>query len=55
MQRWICEGCGYVYDAKTGDPERGVRPGVPLEDLPEDWTCPVCRLGPESFSKEDEE
>ena len=29
--RYVCKICGYVYD---GD--------VPFEQLPEDWTCPVC-------------
>jgi len=34
--------CGYVYDPEVGDEEGGVPPGVPFEDLPDDWRCPLC-------------
>ena len=40
--------CGYVYD-----PEHGVKPGTPFEDLPEDWVCPKCGAEKEYFEKED--
>ncbi|MEA5051180.1 MAG: rubredoxin [Oscillospiraceae bacterium] len=32
---WVCRICGYVYDE--------AKEGVPFEQLPADWTCPVCR------------
>lgn len=50
--RYICPVCGYVYDPKTGDPEDGVKPGTPFEDIPEDWTCPVCGADKSKFQKE---
>lgn len=34
--------CGWVYDATVGDPEHGVPPGTPFENLPDDWACPNC-------------
>ncbi len=48
--RYICDVCGYIYDPAKGDPDNGVPPGTPFEDLPGDWVCPVCGAGKESFS-----
>ena len=42
MQQWICEPCGYIYDPEDGDPDGGIPPGTPFEDIPDDWGCPVC-------------
>lgn len=36
--------CGYVYDPAIGDPDSGIAPGTPFEEIPEDWVCPVCGL-----------
>jgi rubredoxin len=47
--RWVCTGCGYVYDPSKGDPDRDIPPDTPFEDLPEDWTCPLCYLPKEAF------
>ncbi|MFP4169191.1 MAG: rubredoxin [Desulfonatronovibrionaceae bacterium] len=52
MEKWICSICGYVYDPAEGDPESDIPAGTKFEDLPEDWVCPVCGAGKESFSKE---
>jgi len=41
--------CGYVYDPAIGDPDNGAAPGMPFENLPEDWTCPVCGLEKSAF------
>lgn len=40
--RYICANCGYIYDPEKGDPENGIPEGIPFEDLPEDWVCPLC-------------
>ncbi len=37
-----CSICGYDYDPKVGDPDRGIPPGTRFEDLPADWVCPIC-------------
>lgn len=37
-----CKPCGYVYDPAEHD-------NVAFEDLPEDWVCPICRLGKKVF------
>ena len=45
MKSYECEPCGYIYDPEAGDPDNGIAPGTPFENLPEDWVCPVCGLG----------
>lgn len=49
MQKYLCTVCGYVYDPEKGDPEHGVAPGTPWDQLPADWTCPECGAGKEEF------
>jgi len=41
----------YVYDPEIGDPENGVAPGTPWEEVPDDWLCPDCSLGKEFFER----
>ena len=42
MTKWKCSVCGQVYDPSEGDPEGGVAPGTPFDQVPDDWTCPEC-------------
>ena len=51
MKKYLCLPCGYIYDPAEGDPENGIFPGTPFEDLPEDWTCPACGVGKEHFEE----
>ncbi|MEC9488523.1 MAG: rubredoxin [Halanaerobium sp.] len=53
MDKYICDICGYVYDPEKGDPEDDVEPGTPFAEVPEDWVCPLCGVGKDSFTKED--
>jgi rubredoxin len=41
-KKWVCEMCGLIYDPEEGDPDSGIPPGTPFEDIPDDWTCPIC-------------
>ncbi len=42
--KYVCGVYGYLYDpAENGN--------VAFEDLPEDWTRPVCDVGKENFNK----
>jgi rubredoxin len=44
MKKYVCVICGYVYDpAENG--------GVAFEDLPADWTCPLCGVGKDQFNE----
>ena len=44
MKKYACKVCGYVYDPAEHD-------NVAFEDLPEDWTCPVCGVGKDQFEE----
>ncbi len=53
MKKYVCDVCGYVYDPEEGDPDNGVEPGTAFENLPDDWTCPVCGADKDQFSPEE--
>ncbi len=54
MKKYICTACEWVYDPSAGDPDGGIPPGVRFEDLPDDWTCPLCGMGKEEFAPVEE-
>ena len=39
--KYECTLCGYIYDEEVE--------GVKWEDLPDDWTCPLCGASKEDF------
>ena len=47
MIKYECEG--YIYDPAVGDPDAGIAPETAFEDIPDDWTCPICGLGKDVF------
>lgn len=49
MKKYRCIICDYIYDPAVGDPDNGVEPGTPFEDLPEDWVCPLCGVDASNF------
>lgn len=49
MKKYICTNCGYIYDPAKGDPENGIPPGTPFDEMAEDWTCPICYVGKDKF------
>jgi rubredoxin len=51
MDRYKCSVCGYVYDPGEGNPDNGVAPSTILEDIPDDWVCPVCGASKGEFEK----
>jgi len=40
--KYECVVCGHIYNPAEGDPDSGITPGTRFEDIPDDWTCPVC-------------
>ncbi len=48
-KRYICNGCGYMYDLEIGDPENDIAPGTPFTKLGDDWFCPECSEDKENF------
>lgn len=53
MKKYRCTVCGYVYDPAVGDPDSGVAAGTSFDDLPDDWSCPVCGADKGAFDPED--
>lgn len=39
--KYVCSICGYVYEGE-----------IPFEELPEDYTCPICRQPKSVFKKQ---
>lgn len=52
MKKYVCPTCGYVYDPAVGDPDAGIAPGTPFEELPESWQCPLCAVPKSEFTEE---
>lgn len=52
--KYVCDVCGWTYDEEAGAPEEGIAPGTKWEDVPEDFLCPLCSVGKDFFSKEEE-
>ena len=42
IRNWKCTTCDYIYVSEFGDPQGGIPPGTPFEELPDSWTCPDC-------------
>ncbi len=51
MKKFVCIPCGYIYDPAVGDPDSNIAPGTAFEDIPEDWTCPLCGVSKEDFEE----
>ena len=49
MKQYVCTVCGYTYDPEYGDPDGGIDPGTPFEEISEDWICPVCQAEKKEF------
>ncbi len=47
--KYKCTVCGHIYDPEKGDKEQGIPPGTSFDDLPDNWTCPVCGADKEDF------
>jgi len=54
MAKYKCSVCGYIYDPDLGDPDGGIKPGTPFEEIPDDWVCPVCGASKDQFEKIEE-
>lgn len=51
MAKYRCTVCGYVYDPVVGDPDGGIAPGTPFEQIPDSWVCPTCGVSKDQFEK----
>ncbi|MCB4791494.1 MAG: rubredoxin [Elusimicrobia bacterium] len=55
MKKRKCLACNHVYDEEKGDPKNAVRRGTRFNDLPDDWSCPVCGVNKEYYKRLSEE
>lgn len=52
MAKYVCDVCGWEYDEELGDDNLGIAPATAFDDLPDDFECPLCGVGKDSFSEE---
>lgn len=50
LKEYVCQQCGYIYNPQKGDKKNKIPPGVPFEELPEDYKCPLCGAPKSRFS-----
>jgi len=48
-RKYICRACGLIYDEAEGDPDSGLVAGTRFEDIPDDWSCPLCGVTKADF------
>ena len=48
-KKYQCTICGFIYNPEEGDPHAGIEPGTAFEDIPDDWTCPICGVSKKDF------
>jgi len=51
MAKFKCTVCDYIYDEEKGDLDSGIKPGTKFSAIPDDWVCPVCGVGKDSFEE----
>jgi rubredoxin len=44
MTNYVCTVCGYAYDPAEND-------NLPFAQLTDDWLCPLCGVGKDSFEE----
>ncbi len=54
MKKYRCLVCSHVYDPAQGDPDGGIPPGTPFEQIPDNWFCPQCGVTKADYEPLDE-
>lgn len=49
---WQCQLCHFTYESEKGDPISGIEAGTAFNDLPDDWTCPICGADKSMFERD---
>lgn len=50
MDRFECLACGYTYEPTKGDDRSNIQAGVPFQEVPLNWRCPVCGAPKKRFA-----
>lgn len=53
MKKYVCDICGWAYDPAAGYPPLGINANTPFDKLPDDFVCPECGAGRDSFSPQE--
>ena len=51
MEKYMCTVCNWIYDPAEGAPDVGIDPGIPFDQLPDDFVCPLCGADKSAFEK----
>lgn len=51
LSKYQCSICGYIYDPAVGDDKGNIAAGTSFENLPNDWTCPICGMPKDKFKQ----
>jgi len=53
MEKYKCNGCGYIYDSEkcVGSWEDHIPPNTPFNKLLDSWVCPACGAPKDMFEK----
>lgn len=54
IDNYQCSDCLTIYDSRYGDDFNDIAAGIPFEQLPENYCCPVCETEKNSFIKIEE-
>ena len=55
MAKYRCMICEHIYDEEDGDPWNGINPTTTFEELPEDYSCPICAVSKDRFRRLNED
>lgn len=50
--KYVCDVCSWEYDEELGYQEEGIAPNTTWDNVPDDFICPLCGVGKDSFSQE---
>ena len=50
--KYVCDACSWVYDEVDGAKEHGVAPNTKWNNMPDNFTCPLCSVDKGHFSEE---
>jgi rubredoxin len=53
MKMYRCTICSHIYNPADGDPDAGIPPGTPFEDILDTWVCPECGATKADFEQMD--
>ncbi|MFC1697540.1 thiamine pyrophosphate-binding protein [Nanoarchaeota archaeon] len=53
--KFRCTVCNWIYNEDKGHPDSGIDAGTKFDDIPGDWTCPICGASKKAFVNYGEE